>query len=386
VLAIGRHDEGYVDAYYGPAEWKADAAKGDPVPVPELLETARALLADVRRAPASDRREFLEKQLVAAEGFLRRIGGERMTLSQEARVLYDIDAPARTAEDFARVTHRLDSLVPGAGELAARIDAFRNRFLVPADRLGAVVDACLARTRGRTKELTALPEGERFDVSFVAGKPWGAYNWYQGSYHSLIEVNTDLPSELGSILGTVAHEGYPGHHVQNALLEHDLLRGRGWTELSVYPLYSPQSLIAEGTANVGLSILMTPDEELAFARDTLAPLAKIETADLPRYLELIRAMKPLAYARGEAARMVLDEGRSEEEALAFLREYGLLDRDRAKKALDFARTYRSYVFNYTAGEDLVRGYVGEGPDRAERFFHLLRSPATPSQVKAGRVP
>src|SRR4029079_12300906 len=149
------------------------------------------------------------------------------------------------------------------------------------------------RTRGRTKELTALPEGERFDVSFVAGKPWGAYNWYQGSYHSLIEVNTDLPSELGSILGTVAHEGYPGHHVQNALLEHDLVRGRGWTELSVYPLYSPQSLIAEGTANVGLSILMTPEEELAFARDTLAPLARIDTAELPRYLELIRVMKPL---------------------------------------------------------------------------------------------
>ena len=40
----------------------------------------------------------------------------------------------------------------------------------------------------------------------------------------------------------------------------------------------------------------------------------------------------------------------------------------------------------TAGEDLVRAYVGEGPDRAARFFHLLRSPATPSQVKAGRVP
>jgi hypothetical protein len=154
----------------------------------------------------------------------------------------------------------------------------------------------------------------------------------------------------------------------------------------VYPLYSPQSLIAEGTANAGLSILMTREEELAFARDTLAPLAGIDAAELPRYLELLHAMKPLDYARGEAARIVLDEGRGDEEALAFLRKYALLDRDRARKALDFSRTYRSYVFNYTAGEDLVRAYVGEGPDRAARFFHLLRSPATPSQLKAGRVP
>src|SRR6185503_3596100 len=124
VLAIGRHDESYVDAYYGPPEWKQDAAKGDPVAVPKLLETTRALLAEVRRAPASDRRAFLEKQLVAAEGFLRRLGGERMTLSQEARLLYDVEAPVRTAQDFARATERLEALIPGGGDLGARIDAF----------------------------------------------------------------------------------------------------------------------------------------------------------------------------------------------------------------------------------------------------------------------
>jgi hypothetical protein len=386
VLAIGRHDESYVDAYYGPPEWKREAAEGETVPVARLLETARALLAEVRSAPACERRTFLEKQLVAAEGFLRRLGGERMTLSQEARLLYDLEPPVRTAEELEAVTKRLDALIPGPGDLASRIRKLRDRFLVPSDRLAAVVDACLERTRGRTKELTSLPDGERFDVSFIRGKPWGAYNWYQGGYKSLIEVNTDLPTELGKVLGTIAHEGYPGHHVQNALLEHELVRGRGWRELTVYPLYSPQSLIAEGTANVGLSILMTRDEELAFARDTLAPLAGIDRADVATYLDVLHAMKPLDYARGEAARMVLDEGRGDGEALAFLATYGLLDGDRGRKALDFAKAYRSYVFNYTAGEDLVRAWVGEGPDRAARFFALLRSPATPSQLKAERAP
>ena len=244
-----------------------------------------------------------------------------------------------------------------------------------------MIAACLERTRARSKDLAALPETERFDVSFVTGKPWGAYNWYQGAYRSRIEFNTDLPSELGKVLGTVAHEGYPGHHAQNVLLEQHLVNARGWRELSVYPLYSPQSLIAEGTANVGLSILFSEEEQLALVRDVLAPLAGIDGKDVPEYLAVQRAMKPLDYVRGEAARMVFDEGRGDEEALAFLRKYSVLDADRARKALDFAKTYRSYVFNYTVGEDLVRAHVGEGPDRAARFFALLRSPATPSSLE-----
>jgi hypothetical protein len=382
VLAIGRHDPGYVDAYYGPPAWREEAAKGDPVAVRALLDTARALLAEVRGAPPSERRTFLEAQLVAAEGFLRRLAGERFTLSEEARILYAVDPPVHTVEEFGATLERLDALVPGEGDLHTRIEALRSRFLVPADRLPAVVEACLERTRTRTKEVTALPETERFDVSFVRNKPWTAYNWYKGGYRSLIEINTDLPSELGKVLGTIAHEGYPGHHVQNVLLEEHLVLGKGWRELSVYPLYSPQSLLAEGTANVGLSVLFTEEEQLALVRDLLAPLAGIDGKDVPAYLAVVRAMKPLDYVRGEGARMYFDEGRSEADVLAFLRKYSLLDDARARKALDFAKTYRSYVFNYTVGEDLVRAYIGQGAGRATRFSELLRSPATPRSLEA----
>ena len=42
--------------------------------------------------------------------------------------------------------------------------------------------------------------------------------------------------------------------VFNMLLEKNLVRDRGWHEFSVYPLFSPQSLIAEGTANYGIDI------------------------------------------------------------------------------------------------------------------------------------
>jgi hypothetical protein len=380
VLAIGRHDANYVDAYYGPPEWSEEAKKGEPVPVAVLLQRARGLLEDTRRSPATERRDFLEKQLVAAECFLRKLGGEKMTLAEEGRLLYDIDAPVHTAEEFEAARSRLESIVPGTGGLEARVKAFRDRFAIPRDRLDAVVRACLDRSRRRTLELTPLPASESFEVAFVQGKPWSAYNWYRGGFRSLIEINTDLPSELGRIFHTISHEGYPGHHIQNVLIEETLVRGRGWREFTVYPLYSPQSLIAEGTANVGLSVLLTPDEQLAFKRDVLAKLAGVAPAEVGAYESVLEAMKPLDFVRGEAARFYLDGGRSERETLDFLKRYGLLDDDRAKKALDFIRTYRAYVFNYTAGEELVRAYVGTKPDRVQRFFDLLRSPATPSRL------
>jgi hypothetical protein len=46
----------------------------------------------------------------------------------------------------------------------------------------------------------------------------------------------------------------------------------------------------------------------------------------------------------------------------------------------FARTYRSYVFNYSLGEDIVRDWIGTGPDRRERFFRILDRPVVPSEL------
>ena len=82
-------------------------------------------------------------------------------------------------------------------------------------------------------------EGESFTVEYVTGKPWGAYNWYQGDYRSQIQVNTDLLIYIDHAVDLACHEGYPGHHVYNALLEKHLGRDRGWVEYEVYLLFSP---------------------------------------------------------------------------------------------------------------------------------------------------
>jgi len=380
VLAVGRHDPNYVDAYYGPPAWRAEAERGAAAPVAELRARTARLLQRLQALPASDRRTFLEKQLMAVDGFLRRLAGERMSLTEEARLLFDVDPPVVSPEGFAEARARLEALVPGEGDLATRVQAFRARFRVPPDRLAAVVGAALAELRRRTLVLVTLPAAESFSVRYVSGKPWGAYNWYQGGFQSVIDINTDIPTEVIDVLGVMAHEGYPGHHVYNALLEDRLVHGRGWREFTVYPLYSPQSLIAEGTANVARKIVMDDVVRRAFLHDRLMPLAGLPTADLDRYLQVLEALRPLRYAGGEGARMLLDEGKPDAEVVMFLVEVGLQIPERARRALAFDRTYRSYVFNYSAGLDIVERWLGTGSDRAARFFDLLQRPVVPSEL------
>lgn len=379
VLAVGRHDAGFVDAYYGPAAWQAEVDKGAPVPIAELRARTRSLLEEVRRQPRSARRLFLEKQLVAVGGFLRRLAGERMSLAEESRLLFDITPPVCHRDALEAARARLEALLPGEGTLAERLEAARASVEVPPAKLPAVVDTVRAEARRRTRALVELPADEVFRVSFVTGKPWGAYNWYKGDYQSLIEVNTDLPKTLDSVYTTLAHEGYPGHHVFNVLLEQRLVRGRGWREYTVYPLYSPQSLIAEGTANVGPRVIMSEQERGEFLRGVLAPIAGIAPAEVEHWEPIRQAAEALRCADGEAARMLLDEGRSQGDVEAFLERYGESP-ERAAKSVSFIRTYRSYVFNYTAGEDLVDEWIGHGPDRTARFFELLQRPAVPSEL------
>jgi len=382
VLAVGRHDPLYVDAYYGPPELQAEAARGEPVPLAELLARSRALRADLNAAPGpADRKRYLDKQLAAVEAHLRRLSGERMTLTEECRALYDADPPHHDVAVFEAAHATLEKLVPGAGPLGERIDALRKAVYIPKDRVEAVLRLALDAARTANAPFVKLPAGESFDILLVTGKPWGAYNWYLGNFKSRIEFNTDLPTELNGTLGTMCHEGYPGHHVYNALLEDRLVKGKGFIEYTVYPLYSPQSLLAEGTANVGIDIVLSGDERRRVLTEVLGPAAGVSSASILAIDRIRDAMAPLKYVSGEAARMLLDEGKPEEDVAAFVSRWGLVTPEKARKSVAFAKTYRSYVFNYSLGEDVVREWIGTGPDRRERFYAILDRPVVPSDLR-----
>jgi hypothetical protein len=394
VLAVGQHDSDYVDAYYGPPEWQAEAAARKR-PLPELRAEAAGLVEGLQAHPPASgdelvrlRHQYLVRQLQAMLARIDMLSGARLSFDEESQALYDAVAPHYGAEHFQAILDRLEKVVPGAGPLPDRIERFRQGFVIPRERLDAVFQTAINECRRRTLEHVELPPGESFQVEYVNDKPWSGYNWYKGGYHSLIQVNTDLPIFIDRAIDLACHEGYPGHHVYNTLLEKHLVRDRGWPEPSVYALFSPQSLIAEGTANFGIEVAFPGEERVRFERERLFPLAVLDPATAGRYYELQTLTQKLSYAGNEAARRYLDGEITRGEAAAWIVRYNLYSPERAEQRTRFMDKYRSYVINYNYGQDLVREYVerrgGTADNPAKRWEELVKllvSPRLPSGLR-----
>ncbi len=383
-LEIGQHEDGYVDAYYGPPEWAAEA-EADPRSVEELITAADGLTADLEATPITDgdpmlaqRRRFLLAHVSAARTRLGMIQGERPAFADEAEALFGIRPPLRPLASYEPVVAQVDAMLPGTGTLTERIAAFRARFVVPPERLDAVMTAAIAECRRRTAAHMTLPAGESFTLEYVEGRPWSAYNWYQGGASSLIQVNTALPFSIDRALDLGCHEGYPGHHVYNALLEQTFVRDRGWIEMSIYPLFSPMSFVAEGTANYGVDLAFPGEEKVRFEREVLYPLAGLDPAsavELEQFLALTRQLSGAEY-------IVADDylaGRIDRDtAVERLMAYSLSTRERAVQRTQFMDAYRSYIINYGLGRDTAAAWVArQGGDPWEALQSLLASQTLP---------
>jgi hypothetical protein len=396
VLAVGQHDADYVDAFYGPAEWRkqAEASKTPLATIDQQAAAAETSLTAivVKPAPADAemwglRRHYLTRQLAALRSRVAMLQGKKLTFDEDSLALYDAVAPTKPESEFEGVLAQLSAKLPGDGPLIERYDRFKESFVIPKGRLDRVFQEAIRGCRSRMPSLD-LPMQERFTVEYVTNKSWGGYNWYQGNFRSLIQVNTDLPVYIDRAVDLACHEGYPGHHVYNALLEKHLVKDRGWIEYTVYPLFSPQSLIAEGTANYGIEVVFAPADRIRFERDVLFPLAGIDPDRVAEYYAVLELVDRLSYAGNEAARRYLDGKIDRAAAVAWLEKYAMYTTPRAEQRVKFIEQYRSYVINYNLGKDLVRAYVerrmgrDKTPTRRWReFVTLLSSPRLPSGLK-----
>lgn len=394
-LAIGQKDPGYVDAYYGPPALAARAERDNARTSLAQLE-ARVIALDlalglVRADPGTieaGRVHYLRAMLNSARVRLAMLRGQRMAFSDEAEGLFGVRPEPIDLALLEPVLARIEELVPGTpadGPLHERLNAFQDRFIIPADRLRAVIDKAVEECRARTIAHISLPEAESFSLSLVTDKPWGAFNHYKGNFHSVIEINTDLPTRLDRAIEVGCHEAYPGHHVYSVLVERDRVRALGQIEFTLIPLYSPRAIIAEGSAEHGVKLAFAGNSQMEFERDVLAPLAGLATTDLAAYHELREATRGLESARIAIAARYVDGALGREQAIEALMRYRLDSRAQAEQSLRFIDTYRSYVINYGLGEQIVADFVARGgPDPAarwRRFATLLSEPLLPEDLR-----
>ena len=383
-LVIGQYDEAFVDAYYGPDSLKPTAPAAAVFPKDSLLAATQALKAQFDQIALTDslgaaghRAAWIADQLIAFDRRIRIFSGEYGLFDDESKDLFGTAAPVFNEHYYQLLVNQLDSLLPGKGTVADRFQALANHFIIPKDRLDTVFRAAIAECRKRTLQHYTLPPNEDFKLEFVTDKSWSGYNWYKGNYQSVIQINTDLNIFIDRAIDVGSHESYPGHHVYNMLLEKNLYRDNGLVELSVYPLFSPQSLIAEGTANYGIEVVFPGTDKITFAREVLLPLAGLDTTGITLYFNALEVKGKLNYVRNDVGRRLLSGSMTEEEALRWLQDYGMNNKETAMKSISFIRNYRSYVINYNHGMEVMKSYIerngGTNPETRWKVFEVLLS-------------
>lgn len=402
-LQLGRHIPGLVDAYYGPPHVAARVAAEPLVPPGALAAAARRLLADldaglpldgdtggdpafapVAGAETDDvgaglrRRHYLRAQVRGLLTTAEVLAGARLAYAEEVERCYGV-RPRRIPEDEVVAAHRrLEEVVPGSGPLRERLVAWRESHAIPVDRLEAAIAALVEELRARTARLFGLPEGERVDVELVSGKPWSGFNYYLGGLRSRVAVNVDLPVLSTSLPHLVAHEAYPGHHSEHSTKEVRLVRRRGWWEESIFLVGTPQCLVSEGLADLGLEVVMGPRPEPAVA-PLFAELRLPYDADVVGVVA--EAGEVLASVRANAAFRLHEDGAPPAEVAEELGRLALLPPARAEKAVEFLAdpVWRTYVTCYVEGLPLCRRFVAGD---ASRFARLLREQLTPDELGA----
>ncbi|MBN2010130.1 hypothetical protein JW960_12365 [candidate division KSB1 bacterium] len=392
-LRLGQYDANYVDAYYGPDEWKPAPTSLEnmpPFPYQTFRSEADSLLNLLNHMNIARfdklwtlRYNFLTKAVASLQTKIEMIHGHHYNYDEEARQLFDVELADMDTIYFRSIIRTLNELLPGDKPLYQRIDEFSSQFNIPADKLEHAFRATLDECRRRTLAHIELPQNERFDLEFVLDKPWSAYNWYKGNYQSLIQVNTTHPISAYGIVSLATHEGYPGHHVNSVLIEKYLYRDCGWVEFCISPLYAPYSVIMEGLANAAIDITFPDNELQLFMKNVLFPIAGLGTSDIERYIEVRHYVEALEFARLNTLRAFSNGDISREQAIDQLQTMALIPLEKTARVLKFSETYGAYSVTYVVGLQLIRDYLKQhgGIDSDSQWqimSELLSTPRTPS--------
>jgi hypothetical protein len=384
-LRFDRLVAGFVDAYTGDPALRRQV-DNEPAPDPAVLaRRAAQLLAELPAAGLPEpRARFLAAQLTALECSGRVLAGQQVGFVSEVAAYFDVVIERGDPQVYHQAHAEIDRLLPGRDPLADRLAAYRARDEIPPERLETAVQALSSALRDRVRISFGLPAGETVQYEVVTDKPWSGFNYYLGDFRSRVAINADLGHRMANLPHLVAHESYPGHHTEHCRKEAGLIRTQHQTEQTIFLVNTPQCLMAEGLADLGLRVAVGPGWG-PWAAEILGDLGLRMDGDLAERLEV--AMAGLLRVRQDAALMLHDQGVDPADVLAYLQRWLLIGEPRARQMLRFLSDplWRAYTTTYVEGYQLLRDWLevrppGQSVD--QRYLRLLDEPLIPSVVRA----
>lgn len=383
-LAIDQHLPGYVDSYFGPDEWIAGAKQDGKLPLSDLTKRVNQLATDISQVDDLDaqRGDFLARQVNAMQMSLRLLAGEKVSLSEEVRALYDVHPAWKDESNFVEAHQELDLLLPPGNSLPERMQDWNRSLEIPVEKVKELLPVIVQRLQQLAHQKFNLPEAESFVVEFVSNQPWGAYNWYLGKYKSRIDFNTDLPAKVDRLAALMAHEGYPGHHTELSIKETKLIEQKNYYEHTLTLINSPSCVVSEAIATTALETILTKAELEDWYREEILPLAGLASIDAKRLMAVNAAKEKMSGLAGNAAFMMHDQRKDTSEISLYVQKYGLNTETEAAQLIKFIShpLYRSYIFTYHIGYDLLKELFSH-VDRETYFKRLLEEPVTPHQIR-----
>ena len=367
-LRVGRHIDGFVDAFIGPSEWERSIAADEPVHPRRLRDEAQILLAGLDDADLEEeRRRWLRGQLEALECVTARLSGESIAWTDEVERCLGV-SPTRTDTRVFEGVHRgLDPVIPGSGTVRERYSAWDENNAVSREKLVPALGRLKEVLRPRAHALAPMPAEESVTYEIVSNEPWIAYNWYEGQHRSRVELNADLPISICLLVDLAAHEAYPGHHTERTVKDALLYRDLGRLEASIAIGLAPESLVSEGIAMNALKEALGP-EPFDVVADILADIDL--RFDPIEANEFHRAEMALYAAATNAAFMLHEDGAATEEVEEYLREWGLESNEKAARTVAFITepSLRAYVPAYVDGRRLCRDFAERAPGNFTRLL------------------
>src|SRR4051794_1131448 len=382
-LRFDRLESGFVDAYTGDPQIRAQVAD-EPAPTPQgLRNQARGLLRELDAAGLpDDRTDYLRGQLTGLECAARKMSGEPVGFVDEVGAYFQVDVELGDPAVYAAAHAELEALLPGGDTLAERYAVHRRREECPPARLEAAVHALSSALRDRVRDSYGLPDVETVKYEVVTDQPWSGFNFYEGDYRSRVAINADLPHRLSQLPHLVAHEAYPGHHTEHCRKERGLVERDQHLEHTVFLVNTPECLMAEGLADLGVEAAIG-DGWGVWSAEVLGDLGLHLDGDLAE--RIAAAAAPLNRVRQDAAILLHDRGADADEVIAYLQRWALVSAERAAQQLRFLThpLWRAYISTYVEGFDLLSRWLDarpEGQPVADRFLRLLDEPLTPAVV------